>query len=278
MKQLAMYFQRFGFAVSPPLAGNSRKTSHSDSRVIPNKFWTVKRVVKDNKHRVHNLRCLADQLIQLSVNNGDEETYKRAHARLCQAKAEVMEMIEEKTGSAPSALSDLQANGAMECLGNEAQGGSSDGGSSDDDIPLTDLVVPHPPAIPVKNRKQRALDNSKNNSALCRPGKTKSKGKKGTSKSAKGGGKTRGEGNMIRRRLLEGQESGRGKKSSRTRQNPILTRIKELGRSHGAESRSDGVGDFNIAGYDLKPEGVQAETATIESHNIPRDDRDPAAI
>jgi len=177
-------------------------------------------------------------------------------------------MIEEKTGSAPSAPTIH----------------SSDGGSSDDDIVLSNLADPHPPAIPVKNRKQRAHDNAKNNSALCRPASGKTKSKKGSSgKSAKdgqkgGGGRT----SMVQRRPVNGQERG-GRKSSTKRANPLLGRLQALGRSRGVQSRSDGVGDFNIPGYesslcDLKPEGVPAETAAIESHNIPRDGQDPSAI
>lgn len=267
------------FAVLPSVAGDSRKTINSDSKVIPNNFWVVKRVAKDSKRRVQILRGLSDQLIQMAVNNGDEETYKRAHARLSQAKAEVLEMIEEKTGSAPSALLN-PPTGDTEGLGSDKQDGNSDGGSSDDGIPLSALVAaPHPPVIPVKNRKQRAHDNAKNNSALCRSGSDKTKGKKGKSKSDKGGGTTGGGGIIQRRR----GGSGRGKKSGRTRQNPLVARLNAQGQSQRAGSRNGGVGDFNMPGYecslhDVKPEGVPAETAAIESHNIPRDDRPTSAI
>ncbi|EJK51335.1 hypothetical protein THAOC_29498, partial [Thalassiosira oceanica] len=92
----------------------------------------------------------------------------------------------------------------------------------------------------------------------------------------------KGRTSMVQRRPVNGQERG-GRKSSTKRANPLLGRLQALGRSRGVQSRSDGVGDFNIPGYesslcDLKPEGVPAETAAIESHNIPRDGQDPSAI
>ena len=69
-----------------------------------------------------------------------------------------------------------------------------------------------------------------------------------------------------------------------SRQNQIQTQLLARGgnrggsavahgnRSHVAGARSDGVGDFglHLPPGCLKPEGVPAETDTIEGHNIPR--------
>ena len=71
-------------------------------------------------------------------------------------KQEVLEMIQEKTGSAPSAPPNPPADGTTECLGNEAQNGDAD--SEDGSTDLASAPDPHPPAMPVKNRQQRARD------------------------------------------------------------------------------------------------------------------------
>ena len=121
----------------------------------------------------------------------------------------------------------------------------------------------------------------------------------------KGGQKAVGAGNIIQRRLLNGQKSGRESNHKRPnpiltpgspRQNPIQTQLLACGgnrggsavahgnRSRAAGARSDGVGDFGFnvrpvfPGYDIKPEGVSAETDTIEGHNIPKKGQAPYAI
>ena len=101
-------------------------------------------------------------LAQLSVNDGNEDTFKHAHARLLQAMKEVKDMMEEKTESTRSPS--VQA--PMDSLRNE----SSDD-DADDAVTLLQLsgrveVMPQPPHAQVRNQKQMTEANSKNNSRL----------------------------------------------------------------------------------------------------------------
>ena len=101
-------------------------------------------------------------LMQLSIDDGDDDTLKYAHARLLQETKEVKDMIEEKTGSTRSPS--VQA--PMDSLRNEL---SDD--NADDNVTLLQLretvkVMPQPSQVKVQNRKQMTEANSKNNSRL----------------------------------------------------------------------------------------------------------------
>ena len=132
------------------------------SIAVPNKFYKIRRVAKDNKNRHSRLMEAAKDLAQLAVNDGDEETFKHAHARILQATKEVQDMIQEKTGSSPSPSNQVSIN--------QVPYGSS-GDDAEDDLTLAQLamrgeVIPQPPQIQVRNRKQRSQANSSNNSRL----------------------------------------------------------------------------------------------------------------
>ena len=67
--------------------------------VVPNEFYKRKRMSKDH-NKLHGRFMEACKVLeQLSIYDGDDDTFKRAHARLHQATKEVKDMIEENTGS-----------------------------------------------------------------------------------------------------------------------------------------------------------------------------------
>ena len=59
---------------------------------------------KDHKKLHGKFMKSCKVLAQLSIDDGDDDTFKHAHARLLQATKEVKDMIEEKTGSTHSPL------------------------------------------------------------------------------------------------------------------------------------------------------------------------------
>ena len=85
---------------------------------------------KDNKNRHGKFMESCKVLAQLSIDDGDDDTFKYAHARLLQATKEVKDMIEEKTGSTRSPS--VQA--PMDSLRNEL---SDD--NADDNVTLLQL-------------------------------------------------------------------------------------------------------------------------------------------
>ena len=104
----------------------------------------------------------AKDLAQLAVNDGDQETFKHAHARILQATKEIQDMIQEKTGLTPSPSVQVQII--------QLPNGSSDD-NDEDNVRLAQMamrgeVIPQPPQIQVRNRKQRSQANSSNNSRL----------------------------------------------------------------------------------------------------------------
>ena len=100
------------------------------SSVVLNEFCKIKCMSKDHKKLHGKFMESCKALAQLSIEDGDDDTFKHAHARLLQATKEVKDMIEEKTGSTHSPL--VQA--PMDSLRNEL---SDD--NADDNVTLLQL-------------------------------------------------------------------------------------------------------------------------------------------
>ena len=70
--------------------------------IVPDEFYRIRRITKDHKKLHSRLMDACKVLAQLLIDDGDDETFKRAHARVLQTTKEVKDMIEEKTGSTRS--------------------------------------------------------------------------------------------------------------------------------------------------------------------------------
>ena len=84
------------------LAESIKRRDDRASSVILNEFHKIKRMPK-NHSKLHSRFVEACKVLeQLSIDGGDDDTFKHAHARLLQATKEVKDKIEEKTGSTRS--------------------------------------------------------------------------------------------------------------------------------------------------------------------------------
>ena len=144
------------------LPESTKKEIDRASSVVPNEFYKIKRMSKD--HKKLDGKCMESCKVQaqLSIDDGDDDTFKHPHARLLQATKEEKDMIEEKT--APTRSPSLQA--PMDSLRNELSDEDAD-----DNVTLLQLrerveIMPQPPYVQVRNQKQMAKANSKNNSRL----------------------------------------------------------------------------------------------------------------
>jgi len=138
------------------------------SSTVPNQFYSNARLKKDTKGRHRQLTMAANQVINLAVNNGNDETFRHVQARLGQATYEVRNIIKQITGVAPITLDE-----ALPLKPADGQAGDKSDDSSADDIPVSSLLVPNPPVGQAKNKKAIVADNSTNNSRLCQGGRGK---------------------------------------------------------------------------------------------------------
>ena len=121
-----------------PSTESSLKESTATA-ACPNKHFQLKRLPTKANRRHGLLTEMAKQLAKLAIDNGNDNTFLLAMARMQQAKSEVEELISNSKNMSELSVTEEEQS---------------------------EKIVPLPPQMPLKNSKQKAQAARVNNSNL----------------------------------------------------------------------------------------------------------------